>query len=204
MYCRNCGAKIENNARFCTSCGAKRQQGVPPSELYVAPEKISSQGDPVTFTAIETSQRKKRPVIAIVVSILVILLGLQTMSLSMVGKTTSAAVTSTIQDRKSYGQNMPDPNRYRVQYAFSVNGEQYSGSASMIFKNGVSSEQNIQVRYLPYYPAINSPANETKILGGLILTGLGTILLFLGVMGKITIGGRNRAFSVRNDDGRKL
>lgn len=204
MYCRNCGAKLEDNTRFCTSCGVMRQQGVPPSEFYDTPEKHSPQGDLATFPADEMPQRKKRPVIAIVISILVILLGLQSMWLSIVGKTAAASVTNVNQDQRSYGQSMPDSNRYRIQYVFSVNDNQYSGSASMIFKNGVSSTQNIQVRYLPFYPAINSPADDTKIMGGLLLTGLGTLLLVLGIKGKINIGGRKRMFSVRNDDGRRL
>jgi hypothetical protein len=206
MYCKYCGTKLEHNARFCTSCGAQRQQDAVPPEGYGAPVNLPPQRGAAPASAAASPSRKKRSVIAILVAILVILAGFQFMSLGIVGKTATASVTSVRQDRQSYGETSPNPNRYRVQYAFSVGEESYEGSASLIFKQGVSSTQTIQVRYLPYYPAINAPADQTKIMGGLLLTGFGAFLLVMAVQGKAGIRRarrRTKERSVLSDDTRR-
>jgi hypothetical protein len=188
MYCKHCGTRFEEHARFCTSCGAKQQ-------------------NTTAVSAAALPSRKKRSIIAILVAILVILAGLQFMLLSIVGKTTTASVTSVRQDRESYGETSPNPNRHRIQYAFSVGGESYGGSASLIFKQGVSTTQTIQVRYLPYYPSINAPADKSNMLGGLFLTGFGSFLLVMGIQGKADIRRwrrRSKERSVLSDDRRRL
>lgn len=180
--CTNCGTKLEHNPRFCSSCGAQRQQDAAPF------------------------LRKKRSFIAILVAILVVLAGFQFMALGIVGKTATASVTSAVQDRQSYGETSPNPNRYRVQYAFSVDGETYAGSASLIFKQGVHSSQTIRVRYLPYYPAVNAPTDQTNITSGLLLTGFGAFLLVMAVQGKAGIRRawrRTKERSVLSDDTRR-
>lgn len=189
MYCKNCRARLEENTRFCTSCGTERQQGAAPSGTYGSPVSLPSQrGTASASTAWPKKSKRRGKVFAITVSILLILLGVQSMSLNMVGKTTDAAITDARQDRRKYGVGTPDPRRFRIDYAFSVDGESYAGSARLILKHGVRENQKIRVRYLPYYPAINAPAENTKILGGMLLTGLGTFLLVLGVKGKVTTG----------------
>lgn len=207
MYCKHCGKRLKDNARFCTFCGAERQ-GAAPSGLHGTP--VNQQPYQISSASVSDATpplRKKRSAIAIVVAILVIFVGVQFMALSIVGKTMDAAVTDARQDRKSYGQTMPNPNRYRIQYSFSVRGEQYGGNTSLIFKHGIREDQKIKVRYLPYYPAINAPADDTNILAGLFLTSLGSFLLVMGVQGKarmrFRMWGRSRERSVLRDEGRK-
>lgn len=202
MYCKHCGTGLEDNARFCASCGAQRQSAVPG-----APVNQTYQSSCAPVSAAAPPRRKKRSVIVILAAVLVILADFQFMSLSIVGKTATASVTSARQDRQSYGESTPDPRRFRIDYTFFVDGESYSGSGAMIFKHGVRSGQTIRVRYLPYYPAINAPADNTKVLGGLLMSGLGVFVLVLGVRGKGRMEfrwfGRTKERSVLNDDRRR-
>ncbi len=189
MYCKYCGRKIEGESRFCKFCGMEQRQSIVtvPDQARstpITPVRQSPQNNVPPATAPVSVQQKKRSVIAIFVAILVILVGFQLMSLSIVGKTATASLTSVRQDRESYGESKPNPNRYRIQYTFLVGGKSYAGSSSMIFKQGVRGDQKINIRYLPYYPGINSPADETNILGGLFLTGFGVFLLVMGIKGK--------------------
>lgn len=205
MYCKHCGARLDDYSRFCTLCGTERQQGVVPPQGRTAPVSRSPQSNAAPVSV--PPPGKKRSVIAILVAILVILAGFQFMSLSIVGKTATAIVTSARQDKESYGETSPNPNRYRIQYAFSVRGESFAGSSSMIFKQGLREDQKIKVRYLPYYPRINTPADQTNMLSGLLLTGLGMFLLVMGVQDKVRIGPRMRRRtkerSVLNDNRRR-
>lgn len=208
MFCQYCGTKLANKTRFCTTCGAEQQQGVTQAQGSTAPPaRRLPQSNVAPASAAVPGPRKKRSVIPILVAILVMLVGFQFMSLSIVGKTTTATVTSARQDRKSYGESSPNPNRYRIQYTFSVQGKPYAGGTSTIFKQGIREDQKISVRYLPYYPGINSLADETNIMSGLLLTGLGGFLLVMGAQGKatITLGRRKRTkeHSVLNDDRRR-
>lgn len=181
MYCKNCGTRIGDN-RFCTICGVEQQEKVVlPQSPGRTPSRLSQSN--ATSTTVKPT-RRKRSVMAILVAIVVIFAGLQFILLNIVGKTSIASVTSSRQDRKSYGESSPNPNRYRIQYTFSLKGKNYVGSSSMIFKQGIRSDMKINVLYLPYYPGINSPAEDTKITSGLLLTGFGTFLLVMGIQGK--------------------
>jgi hypothetical protein len=191
-YCWNCGAQLVQGTRFCTSCGASLEQEVQNNQPHtpIAPTQYPA---PNYSAAVPPVRRKKKvSVILIVVSLLLILLGVQNMSLSIIGKTAAARITKATHDTRSYGNKKPDPNRYRIHYEFFVNGERYTGSANQVFKQGIVSTQTIQVCYLHYWPGINATAKNSKVTGGLVLMGLGMLLLVMGIKGKISFGRRRK------------
>lgn len=187
-FCTNCGNPLETNARFCASCGAPseeiRQDGVgrTPVSSPVQTNKANNSATP------PVRNKKKISVILIIAALLVILFGIQSMALNIIGKTTTATVIKATLDTRTYGgNNMPDPNRYNVIYEFSVDGERHTGNANHIFKTGVRSTQTVRVLYMPFMPGINAVEGDTKITGGLIMTGLGVLLLVLSIKGKVRV-----------------
>lgn len=178
MYCGRCGSKVEEKDLFCSSCGARR-----------ADRKEVKKLDP-TEKGVK-SPKKKRSGILFLISILLLLLGLQYLALDLAGQESLASLSSVRQDKKTYGESMPDPNRYRIEYTFNHQSKSYSGSASMIFKRGVKSGQKILVAYLPLYPSINSPAEKSTLSAGFFLTLLGIILMVHALRAIFGIRGRS-------------
>jgi hypothetical protein len=184
-FCRNCGVQLVQSMRFCTSCGASVGREDKGSHLNT-PAYVPHQ------STVSVRRNKKMTIITVVISLLLILLGIQNMSLSVLGKTATAKITDARLDTRSYGRNQLEPNRYRLKYEFSVDGERYAGNTTRIFKHGLASTQTIRVRYLQFRPEINSAASDAKVTGGLIIAGLGLLLLVLGIKGKISFGGQKK------------
>lgn len=192
-FCHNCGSQLASDSRFCPSCGISLTKNI--QETYTStPAPIPQHNPNAAYTTATTSvkRKKKVPILIVIVSLVLILLGVQNMSLGIVGKTANAKITSARLDTRSYGSNLPDPNRYNIKYEFFVNGESYLGNTNQKFKYPITSTQTIQVRYLPNLPNINASAKDAKVTGGLILAGLGMLMFVLAITGKISVGGRKK------------
>ena len=75
MYCKNCGAEIDQGATFCPSCGFDQR---PSGSAYTSPGPGSQQGSSWTFTDSSSPElEKKSMIIGFVVTLLLsLILGL--------------------------------------------------------------------------------------------------------------------------------
>lgn len=184
-FCINCGEKRESNARFCAACGATFEQAGVESKSVAPGPSLQQTSEVRQSRTTPAKGKKKMSVILIIVAFLIIAFGIQSMSLNIIGKTTTATITKATQDRRTYdGSNIPNPNRFNIIYEFYANGEKYIGNGNHIFKMGIKSTQTIRVVYMPFFPKINALEEDTKIAGGLLMTGIGILLLVLAIKGK--------------------
>ena len=77
MYCKKCGKELENDALFCSSCGAKTNNATEDDPL--TPEQLLDNNEPQTNAEQEDNNcdisvnAKKKPKVKIVVSCIIIL-----------------------------------------------------------------------------------------------------------------------------------
>ena len=182
MFCMNCGNPINENARYCASCGAARRREnsvLPPSSVPAVPvsDRPAAPRKPLRGRIMD--------LLMIPAAVILILLGIGQLALGVVGSTATAQVTGYEQ---KYIINNDDstrnPSRYKLEYQFSVNGERYTGSVTRVFPGGSHMRQTIPVRYLPFWPHVNAEDGETAGLAGPVMTGLGALLLVITVKRK--------------------
>jgi len=102
------------------------------------------------------------------------------MAIAVVGRTATAQVTGY--EQKYIIQNdesTRNPSRYKLDYAFSVNGERYTGSVTRVFPGGSHMRQTLPVRYLPFWPHINAEDSGGMNPAGPVILGAGILLLVL-------------------------
>jgi hypothetical protein len=118
-------------------------------------------------------------------AVILILLGIGQLALGVVGSTATAQVTGYEQ---KYIINNDDstrnPSRYKLEYQFSVGGEQYTGSVTRIFPGGSHMRQTLPVCYLPFWPHVNAEDGETTGLAGPVMMGVGVVVLVFGIKKK--------------------
>ena len=182
VFCLNCGNRINENARFCVSCGAaqRRENSVLPASSVPA----------VPVSDRPTASRKPlkgriMDLLMIPIAVILILLGIGQLALGVAGSTVTAQVTGYEQKYIiNNDESTRNPSRYKLEYQFSVNGERYSGSVTRVFPGGSHMRQTIPVRYLPFWPYVNAEDGETAGLAGPVMTGLGALLLVITVKRK--------------------
>jgi hypothetical protein len=190
VFCLNCGNRINENARYCASCGAAQRR-----ENSVLP--------PSSVPAVLVSDRPTAPrkplkdrimgLLMIPVAVILILLGTGQLALGAVGSTATAQVTGYEQKYIiNNDESTRNPSRYKLEYQFSVNGERYSGSVTRVFPGGSHMRQTIPVRYLPFWPHVNAEDGETAGLAGPVMTGLGALLLVITVKRKSRFRNKSR------------
>ena len=166
MYCRNCGKQIKENQQFCSGCGNKI--------VCQNPSAISNNAS----TIVKKKVKKKRNWLFVIVGIIIILLGTGQLALSLVGKTTNAQVTSY--ERKLFLNNdtsSRNSNRYTINYAFMVDGIKYDGTYTSIFEGSSYMKPTITIRYLTFWPHVNSEDSFKTSLGGPIMLLIGLLLV---------------------------
>lgn len=126
-------------------------------------------------------------VVIVAAAVLLIFIGVHNISVRVAGKTATAAITratQVIEDGESFPSR--NPNRYRIHYEFSVDGKNYTGAATQIFKSPARAGQTIRVYYLPLYPDFNSANGDANLSGGMLMVGLGALLLVLEIKGELS------------------
>ncbi len=182
VFCLNCGNRINENERYCASCGAaqRRENSVlPPSSVPAAPvsDRPTAPRKPLKDRIMD--------LLMIPAAVILILLGIGQLALGVVGSTATAQVTGYEQKYIiNNDESIRNPSRYKLEYQFSVNGERYSGSVTRVFPGGSHMRQTIPVRYLPFWPHVNAEDGETAGLAGPVMTGLGALLLVITVKRK--------------------
>jgi hypothetical protein len=113
-------------------------------------------------------------------AVFLIFIGIGHMAIAVVGRTATAQVTGY--EQKYIIQNdesTRNPSRYKLDYAFSVNGERYTGSVTRVFPGGSHMRQTLPVRYLPFWPHINAEDSGGMNPAGPVILGAGILLLVL-------------------------
>jgi len=205
MFCRNCGTQLQDGANFCGSCGAEQQReasGTAPftathaSANFTATRYPSEPPKSGNYTAASYPAAAQNPVkgkriswLMISIALILILLGIGSISLKIVGRGTTAQVTDIEREYIiNNDESTRNPNRYKLDYAFSIDGKRYTGSVTRIFKGGSHMRQTIPVRYLPFWPHVNAEDGDSSgLVGSLLLLGLGVLLLVLGVKKKTRV-----------------
>lgn len=183
MFCHQCGNRTNENASFCTVCGAVLQ-----AETQQSSTASASVSAPVRSRSTTKNKQRKNGVmniLLIAVSIILVLMGIGQMALMIAGRSATAHVTSY--EQQLYINNddsTRNPSRYRVVYEFSVNGERYTGSVTRVFEGGSHMKQTIPIRYLLIWPHINSEDSGKESLTGPVMVGVGVLIFVLGIKKK--------------------
>jgi len=120
--------------------------------------------------------------VVISVATILILMGIGSMALTVVGSTTTAQVTGYEQVLFiNNDDSTRNPSRYKLEYQFNVRGERYTGSVTRIFDGGSHMRQTLPVRYLSFWPHVNAEDGKTAGFAGPIMVGLGVVVLVFGV-----------------------
>lgn len=173
MFCRNCGTEIPVQVGFCSGCGSK-----------VGERSENAFPEP---TPTRPAQGKNKPInlLIILAAVILILLGAGQLALGVVGNSVNAQVTDIEQVLiVNNDDSTRNPNRYKLEYQFSVHGKRYTGSVTRAFTGGTHMRQTIPVRYLPFWPHVNAEDGETGSFAGFILLGAGVVLLVFGIRKK--------------------
>ncbi len=187
MFCPNCGNPINEHARFCASCGAARrwEDSVPPPAPAVP---ASTRPAPR-----KTLKDRFMDNMLIPVAIILLLMGVGYMALSVVGRTTTAEVTGIEQVLLiNNDDSTRNPSRYKLEYTFSVGGEQYTGSVTRVFEGGSHMRSTIEVRYLPFWPHVNAEDGGSAGFAGPVMVGVGVLVLVLGIREKSRLRNKRR------------
>ncbi|NLT13198.1 MAG: zinc-ribbon domain-containing protein, partial [Clostridiales bacterium] len=126
IFCVHCGKQLQPGTAFCSGCGAKAEgrQETPRSEL--PPTRLSQQ-KPIKGRVMDF--------VVISVAIILILMGIGSMALTVVGSTTTAQVTGYEQVLFiNNDDSTRNPSRYKLEYQFAVGGERYTGSVTRVFE----------------------------------------------------------------------
>ena len=143
MFCKNCGTRQTDDARFCENCGSPL--------------------DAATY-GIRDLTAKRRPLgmlMKILVGLLLVIVLTQSMLLSVFGVNTTAVVYQTGRKEYTSDDDQYDQTRFELGYRYTVAGETYEGSDTMYFVNGYVTQTGADgkpvpktavVRYLPSVP----------------------------------------------------
>lgn len=187
MFCPNCGNPINEHARFCASCGAVQRWGdfVPPPAPTVP---ASARPAPR-----KTLKDRFMDNMLIPVAIILLLMGVGYMALSVVGRAATAQVTGI---ERVYiintDESTRDPRRYKLDYEFSAGGERYTGSVTRVFEGGSHMRSTIEVRYLPFWPHVNTEDGGSAGFAGPVMVGVGVLVLVLGIREKSRLRNKRR------------
>lgn len=119
------------------------------------------------------------------VGVILLLMGFGYMTLSVVGKTTTAQVTGYEQMVVlNNDDSTRDSSRYKLEYEFAAGGKRYTGSVTRIFEGASYMRSTIQIRYLPFWPHVNAENSGTVGLAGPVMLGVGVVVLVLGIKEK--------------------
>ena len=120
-------------------------------------------------------------------------MGVGYMALSVVGRTTTAEVTGIEQVLLiNNDDSTRNPSRYKLEYTFSVGGEQYTGSVTRVFEGGSHMRSTIEVRYLPFWPHVNTEDGGSAGFAGPVMVGVGVLVLVLGIREKSRLRNKRR------------
>jgi len=190
VFCPNCGNWINENARYCTSCGAAVHTAIP---IVSTPEPGSARAANPNVSGKAPLKNKLIDLLMIPIAVILILMGIGHMALAIVGSTATAQVTGYEQVLFVHNdESTRNPSRYKLEYAFSVNGERYTGSVTRVFPGGSHMRQTLPVRYLPFWPHVNAEDGEMAGLAGPAMAGLGVFLLVLEVKRKFRLRSKSR------------
>jgi hypothetical protein len=184
MFCIHCGKQLQAGAAFCSGCGAKT------GDLSEAPRSEP----PLTHPSHQKPLKGRiMGFVVIAIAMILILMGIGSMALSIVGSTTTAQVTGYEQVLfVNNDDSTRNPSRYKLEYAFSVGGERYTGSVTRIFEGGSHMRQTLPVRYLPFWPHVNAEDGGTAGFRGPVMMGLGVVVLVFGIKRKSRTRNKNR------------
>jgi hypothetical protein len=184
MFCRHCGTENPAQAEFCSGCGAKKGAQMTAPQPMPAPKRSFAR---------QPLKNKLMDLLMIPAAVILILLGIGQLALGVVGSTVTAQVTGYEQKYIIHNdESTRNPSRYKLDYAFSVNGERYTGSVTRVFPGGSHMRQTIPVRYLPFWPHVNAEDGEMAGLAGPVMTGLGALLLVVAVKRKFRPQNKSR------------
>lgn len=179
MFCRNCGARLPEESRFCAACGAPIQTAAP-----AAPPAAAAPTVPGAESKVRRHQKSIR-LLSIFSGILVALLGLGYSALTLAGAAATARVTGYEQALfLNTDDSSRNSSRYKLSYEFSVDGERYTGSVTRTFANGGQMRQAIAVRYLPFWPHINAEDNDGTAFVGPVMVAAGILMVVFEVKRK--------------------
>ena len=182
LFCVHCGNVINEKARFCNTCGAALGQEVYAAAPVSQPAVVQA---PFKTASSQRQSGGGMRWLILPVAILILIIGIGYTGLLVAGKTTKANVTGYKQQLyQNNDQSTRDSRRYKVDYAFAVNGERYTGSVTRIFEGGSHIRKTIPIRYLSFWPHINAEDSSGSVLVGPILAVLGVFLCVVELKAK--------------------
>lgn len=187
MFCRKCGTQLQEGAGFCGACGAAQKRETSETTSFTTtPTSGNFTAASYPAAAQKPLKEKRMSWLMIPVALIFILLGIGSISLKIAGKEITAQVTDIEQQYIiNNDESTRDPSRYKLDYAFSIDGKRYTGSVTRIFKGGSHMRQTIPVRYLSCWPHVNAEDGDSSgLVGSLLLLCLGFLVLVLGVKKK--------------------
>ena len=126
-------------------------------------------------------------------AVILILLGIGQLALGVAGSPVTARVTGYEQVIfVNNDDSTRNPSRYKLEYEFSVNGERYTGSVTRVFPGGSHMRQTIPVRYLPFWPHVNTEDGGSAGFAGSVMVGVGVLVLVLGIREKSRLRNKRR------------
>lgn len=172
IFCVHCGKQLQPGAAFCSGCGVKAENR--PETLPDPPSNRPFQKKPLKGRIMDF--------VVILVASVLILMGIGSMALTVVGSTTTAQVTGYEQVLfVNNDDSTRNPSRYKLEYQFAVRGERYTGSVTRIFDGESHMRQTLPVRYLSFWPHVNAEDGETAGFVGPIMIGVGVVVFVFGV-----------------------
>jgi hypothetical protein len=186
-FCVHCGQPLNpGGGVFCQSCGTSIANQS--ASVAYPPASVSQSGQMPAYQ--KTQLRKKPNFLLILVGILMILAGLIQPAAHLFGQNATASITKV--DRRVDSSSEKMDYNYQIGYAFSVDGKQYNGNYHMNKVYNVSKlpkiGSSLPIKYIALMPGFNSPADQgNPFLFLLIVSGLGILLLIIGVKGQVAI-----------------
>lgn len=178
MFCVNCGHELPAGARFCTHCGA-RTDTRPATVQPISPQAATP--TPPYPAPRPSAKRSWTDWLLPFVAVALILFGIGHLALAMFGRTATAQVTDLEQVMfVNNDSSTRNPSRYKLDYAFSVDGERFTGSVTRVFTGGSQMRQTIRIKYLTFWPSINAEDANMNPAGPAML-GAGILILVISV-----------------------
>ncbi len=118
--------------------------------------------------------------------LIIIFLGMGHVALFAIGETVTAEVYEVSQQAMVQNDaSTRNPSRYTLSYRFTVEGTSYSGHVTRVFEGGSHRRSTLKVRYLPFWPHVNHEDQGGVDLQGLLSMGVGILVIFFALRGKI-------------------
>lgn len=132
--------------------------------------------------------RRTTDLLLVLAGTLLVFFGAAHTALVVAGKPETANITfcrqvSIVGNRDSSRNS----NRYELEYAFAVNGQQYTGSATKILPVGSHLQQTVTVLYLPFWPRFNAEKTGVGLTGPAGLA-VGLLIVAVGVRSITHVG----------------